>query len=88
MNPAEFDKQSPIKIKRWVDIDSEEAKALDNDRALTKKMLKIGFEEKFMTLDSLGRIWGINKENNIYYPFHFENGNDLIGYRIAKKAAN
>lgn len=88
MKPIDFEKQSPVLITRWLDVDSEEAKCLDENRALTKKMLKLGFEEKFMILDSLGRIWGLNKETGVYFPFHFENGKELIGYRISKNAAN
>ncbi len=88
MTPAELDKQSPVKIDRWVDIDSEEAKTLDEDRALTKKMVRIGFEDKWMITDNLGRIWGFNAEKNLFFPFHFENGKELIGYRMAKVAAN
>lgn len=88
MSPAELDKQSPVHIDRWIDLDSQESKDLDPDRALTKKMVRIGFEDKWMITDTLGRIWGFNKEKNIFFPFHFENGKELIGYRIAKNAAN
>lgn len=88
LTPAEFDKQSPVKIDRWIDIDSSEAKELDEDRVLTKKMVRIGFEDGWMHLDSLGRIWGKGNTKDTYFPFHFENGKELIGYRMTKKAVN
>ena len=88
MSPSELDKQSPVCIDRWIDVDSEEAKLKDEDRSLTKKMMRIGFEDGWMHTDNDGRIWGFDKERNIYYPFHFEDGKQLVGYRIAKKAAN
>lgn len=88
LNPAELDKQSPVNIDRWIDIDSEEAKLKDEDRALTKKMIRIGFEDGWMHTDNDGRIWGYDKGRNIYYPFHFEDGKKLLGYRMAKKAVN
>ena len=88
MTPADFDKQSPVKIDRWIDIDSEEAKAKDPDRAFAKKLLRIGFEDGWLQTDSDGRVWGFDPKRNIYYPTHFEDGKKLLGYRIAKKAAN
>lgn len=87
-SPQELDAQSPIKITRWVDIDSEEFYDLDDDPGLTKKFLRIGFREPaFFFCDTLGRIWG-KGENGIYYPYHFNRGKTLYGYRISKKAAN
>ena len=88
MTAKEFDLQSPVKIDRWIDIGSSEAKELDEDLDLAKRIMRIGFEDSWMSTDSLGRIWGFDPKRNIYFPFHFENGKELIGYRIAKKAAN
>ena len=90
MSPSELDRQSPVKIVRWIDVDSEEAKANDDNRALTKQMLKMGFQEPaFMFVDTLGRIWGKGKEGS-FYPFHFELGPTrlLYGFKISAKAAN
>lgn len=88
MTPKELDFQSEVKINRWIDIDSEECKLLDDNIEFTKKVLKIGFgKEPFFILDKEGRIWG-KSDNGKYYPFHFEYGKQLIGYRISKKASN
>lgn len=88
MTPAEFDKQSIVQIDYWIDVESEESKDKDQDRDLTKYMIKIGFEDGWMQTDSNGRIWGYDSTRNLYHPFHFEYGKKKIGYRIAKKAAN
>ena len=88
MTPQEFDAQSPVKIDKWLDIESSDAKDMDSDRDLTKKMIRIGFEDGWMVTDSLGRIWGKSESKGTYFPFHFEYGKQLIGYRIAAKAAN
>jgi len=84
----ELDAQSKIKIDRWIDIDSEECKELDDNHSLTKRWLKLGFEEPaYFFADSLGRVWGKGVDG-IYYPFHFNKGKILIGYRLSKMAAN
>ena len=83
----ELDKQSLIKIDKWLDIDSEECQDKDPDLALTKKWMKIGFEDKFLFADSLGRIWGRGNEGR-FFPYHFNVGKKLYGIRIAKKATN
>ncbi len=88
LTPKELDAQSPIKVERWVDIDSEECALMDNTPEFTKQILKLGFQSPaFLFLDSDGRIFGDSKDGK-YYPFHFEYGKQLIGYRICKKAAN
>ena len=56
--------------------------------ALTKKWLKLGFQEPaYLFTDTLGRVWG-KGENGKYYPFHFKSGKSLIGYRVSIRAAN
>lgn len=88
--PAALDAQSKIKIDRWVDLDSEEWKSLEDDDAqwATKKFLKVGFREPaFFFTDTNGRVWG-KGEDGLYYPYHFNHGKTLIGYRIPTKAAN
>lgn len=85
--PQELDAQNPIKIERWIDLDTEEWREMDDDPGLTKKMMKIGFEAGALFLDSNGRIWG-KGEGGKYYPFHFDRGPKNYGYRLPKKAAN
>ena len=89
ISPKELDAQSPVKISRWLDIDSEECKELDQDRQFTNKILRFGFEDKWLKVDAQGRVFGLDPQNNLYYPLHFEGRKkELIGYRITKKAAN
>ncbi len=85
LSPTELDKQSLLKIDKWLDIDSEECKDKDPDYALTKRFLRILKDDLFT--DKLGRIWG-RGEDSRFYPFHFNIGKKLYGFRVAKKAAN
>jgi hypothetical protein len=86
--PKELDAQSQIVISKWVDLDSEEWRQLDDDPSFTKKIIRLGMQEPaYLATDLSGRIWG-RGENGRYYPLHFENGKRLIGVRISKKAAN
>jgi hypothetical protein len=96
-SPEELDAQSPVKISRFIDIDSQECKEMDEDRAFTKKLILMGFEGNgpddppFMYLDKNGRIWGRNPKNpsSPHYPLHFTSPRgELIGYKMSKKAAN
>lgn len=82
----QLDSQCKVKITRWIDIDSEECAMLDPDIALAKKWAKLLMPDGSLFTDSEGRIWGKGKEG--YYPFHFEVGNKLYGYRMSKKATN
>lgn len=87
-SPKELDAQSKIHIDKWLDVDSEEVKSMDDNYAFTKQCIRLGFvEPAFFAVDSLGRIWG-RGEDNRYYPFHFNKGKELIGYRLSKKATN
>lgn len=89
MTPKKLDAQSPVQIDKWLDVDSEECREKDDNYDLTKKILKMGFEEPaFLFVDSLGRIWGKSEEGEPMYPFHFEYGKKLIGFRISKRAVN
>lgn len=86
--PKELDAQSKIKVDRWIDVDSEEWRELDDDPALTKRMIKLGFQKpEYFFADTMGRIWG-KGEDGRYYPFHFTSYGKNIGYRLPKKAAN
>lgn len=87
MKPEELDKQSPIKIDRWLDLDSEECRDKDADISLTKKWFKIGVEEGFLLTDALGRIWG-RGDKGYFFPYHFNVGKKLYGYRVSAVAAN
>lgn len=89
MTPAELDAQSKIKVDRWIEVHSQECKDIDDGlHWFTIKCMNIGFEDGFMFVDTLGRIWGRNRETSECYPFHTEHGKELVGYRLAKKAAN
>ena len=93
MTPAALDAQSEVHIDRYVDMGSEEARMLDEDPDLTKKFFKIGVEAGALRIDSNGRVWGLNKTTEVFYPFHTESVSEsgitkLIGFRIAKKASN
>jgi hypothetical protein len=86
--PKELDAQSKIKIDRWIDVDSEESWELDDDPALTKKLIRLGFQKpEYFFTDSMGRIWGRGEDGH-YYPYHFTSYGKNIGYRLPKKAAN
>lgn len=86
--PKELDAQSLVHLDGWVDLDSERWREIDPDPGLTKKWIKLGFQEPaYFLLDSDGRIWG-RGENGYYYPYHLDYGKKKYGIRIAKKAAN
>lgn len=85
--PQELDKQSVVRIDRWISVNSEEHKNKDPDIILTRKWMKIGFEEGILFLDTLGRIWGRGKDGR-FYPYHFNIGKTFYGFRMAEKAAN
>lgn len=87
LSPNELDKQSEIKIVKWLDIGSEECKDNDPDVALAKKWLKMGAEDKFLFVDRLGRIWG-RASSGSFFPYHFNVGDKNYGYRLAINAAN
>jgi hypothetical protein len=86
LTPKELDDQCKIKIDKWIDLYSEECRELDSDYQLTLKWFKILQGETLFT-DRDGRLWGRGKDGYLY-PFHFEYGKKLIGYRISARAAN
>jgi len=87
LNPQELDSQSVIKIDRWIDIESEECKNLDENYSLSKKWMKMLMESNYLKSDSLGRLW-CHSENGNFFPYHFEVGTKLYGFRLSKVAAN
>ena len=88
MSPEQLDTQSPVKIDRWIDIDSKECKMIDEFHSFFKETLTWAFNSNLMFLDSLGRIWGNKPNSSQKFPIHFEHGKQLIGYRITKRASN
>ena len=88
ISPEELDKQSPVKIDRWVVVGTEEWKSMDDNPDFSKKIIAKGMlEPAFLFTDRLGRIFGRNQVG-YFYPLHFEHGKELIGYRLADRAAN
>jgi len=86
--PKELDRQSGVHIDKWIDIDSPECIELDDGyRDFTKQCIRFGFESGHMFCDTDGRIWG-GVKGGLYFPFHFEAGTKLYGYKFSKKAAN
>ncbi len=88
LSAKQLDLQSKVIINEWLDFDSDKCKQLDDNRDFTKKCLKYGFEDGYMFTDEMGRVWGENKQTGEFYPFHFNIGKKLYGYRLSKKAAN
>ena len=87
-SPVALDAQSKIHVDRWVELDSQEWRELEETPAFTKKIVALGFKEPaYLFTDMLGRIWG-KGEDGLYYPFHMNKGAKVIGYRISKRAAN
>lgn len=87
-SPAALDAQSKIKVHRWIELGSEEWRMLDETPEFTKRIVHLGFQEPaYLFTDLNGRIWG-KGEDGYYYPFHFNKGTTIIGYRISKRAAN
>lgn len=88
ISPKELDKQSPVKIDRWVVVGTEEWKRLDDNHDLSKKIIANGMlDPAYLFTDRMGRIFGRNQQG-YFYPLHFEYGKELIGYRIAVRASN
>jgi hypothetical protein len=86
--PVELDAQSPVKIDRWVEVDSKEHRDLDENPSMARKWINLGLREPaYLFTDVNGRVWG-KGENGKYYPFHFKSGKSLIGYRLSERAAN
>lgn len=91
LTPKQLDAQCTVFISRWVDIDSDEIKRIDDDLEFTKRCLRMGLQEPpFFFLDSDGRVFGRDSKDPTkpYYPFHFEYKSQLIGVRVSKRAAN
>lgn len=82
LSSKELDAQSPIKIDIWIDVESEEAKRIMKYPLFTKEILRLNI----CKVDDLGRLWGEGSSG--YYPLHDEYKGKIIGWRVAKMAAN
>ena len=88
LTPKFLDSQNPVRIDEWLDVESEKCKNLDPDISLTRKFMRYGMEDGYLFTDADGRIWGVKKKSGKYYPFHFNFGSKVYGYRISKVAVN
>lgn len=89
-SPKELDNQASVKIKRWIDIHSEECRMKDQNQKTAIKWMRLLMASPGPALftDSNGRLWGKGKEGG-YFPYHFEDENhNLYGYRLSKNAFN
>lgn len=88
ISPQQLVAQSEVKIDRWIDWRSDEAKRIDDMRDFSAHILHLGEDGKTLTIASDGSVWGYDKERSRFWPLHFEYRGKLIGYRFAAKAAN
>lgn len=88
LTPVELDAQSPIKVERWVDIDSREMQEMDDMPTLTRNWLQIGMKQDVFKLDSQGRVWYQINKNEPYQPFTFTYYGREIGIRMSVMATN
>jgi hypothetical protein len=87
-SPQELDRQAKIIVDEWLEVESDLCRQMDDNYLLTKKIIKLGFQEPaYLFADSNGRLWGRGEDDH-YYPFHFIVEDKVIGYRLSKKAAN
>ncbi len=85
--PKQLDTQCKVKIDRWIDLYSSECRDMDSDHQTAVKWYKMCLGDTGLFLDTDGRIWGRGKDG-YFYPYHFEYGKKLFGYRVSAKAAN
>src|SRR5260370_40855580 len=79
-HPKELDAQCSVRINRWVDLFSEEARNIDPDHKLSVEWYKILTKSPAtLHLDSDGRILGLGTDGK-YFPYHIDFGNQLIVY--------
>jgi hypothetical protein len=88
LTPTQLDLQCQVSLDGWVDLDSPQARELDDDHTITIKWLRIGVEAGFMWIDTLGRIWGKGTESDYYYPYHFDTFGKKYGFRVSAQASN
>lgn len=86
-SPAILDAQAPVKIDRYVVLDSPEWRKTDDDPKTTKALLRFGLQSDSLMVDVNGRVWSQEFRGKCC-PIHFECGNELIGIRLSQQAAN
>jgi hypothetical protein len=87
-SPQELDQQAKIIVDKWLEVESEDCRKMDQNYFLTKRIIELGFQEPaYLMADQNGRLWGRGVDQ-YWYPFHFEYDGQLIGYKLSKKAAN
>ncbi len=87
LTPQQLDMQNGVVIDEWIDINCARAKELDNDHDLSVKWMKIAAEAQMLRIDNQGRLWGESGDGK-YFPYHFEHGDKLVGYRVSAQASN
>lgn len=87
LSPAQLDAQGRVQITEWVDINSPKAQELDDDPVLSVKWLVLGVQSGFICIDTMGRLWGAG-DHGSYYPYHFQHGTNLYGYKVSTRASN
>lgn len=70
-----------INIDRWIDLDSQEAKRIEQYNFI-RKIINVGIESGQIRIDLNGYMW--MKE----FPVHAELDDKLVGLRFAAKAIN
>lgn len=87
-NPRELDRNSPVFIYEWVELNSERHQSLDDDPKLTYKWFQMLTKEPaYIRLDFFGRAWCINSDGK-WTPYHFDKNGKNYGIKVSKKAAN
>lgn len=71
-----------IKVNRWIDLDSDECKALEYYTYI-RKVVFTGLEYKIIKPDNSGCLWMVDGN-----PVHAKSGEELVGIKYSKKAAN
>jgi hypothetical protein len=87
LTPQQLDSQCGVVISEWIDINCARAQEIDDDQELSVKWLKIAAEAGMLRVDLFGRLWG-SVGDNVWFPYHFEHGNKLVGYKLSSMAAN
>lgn len=73
-----------IKIDRWLDIESEEFKKLDDASSIRQFMLR-GLKCEAIKPDNNGNLY---TNDNLRNPLHDKIDGELIGYKWSAKASN
>jgi hypothetical protein len=87
LTPQQLDKQNSVLIDSWIDINCARAQEWDNDHDLSIKWMKMAAEAQMLRIDTQGRLWGESGDGK-WFPYHFEHGNKLVGYKLSSLAAN